>query len=132
MKERLRKIKAYIAQFHAQIILAVIALLILDLFLPFCITQKEYDFSYLLDEQTNGFTEDFLKNLSITNDSEIALIISRPPINAKKNWVSHIVFSTSPFSHFELEKLEFTYNGKQKILHEISSWIGSLKASNMN
>ena len=31
MKEKLRKIKAYIAQFHSQVILVVIALLILDL-----------------------------------------------------------------------------------------------------
>ena len=114
MKEKLRKIKAYIAQFHAQIILVVIVLPILDLFLPFCITQKEYFFSYLLDEQTDGFTEDSLKNLSTTNDSEIALIISRPPINSKKNWVNFIVFSTNPFVHFELKNLELIYNGKTK------------------
>ena len=114
MKEKLRKIKAYIAQFHAQIILVVIVLPILDLFLPFCITQKEYFFSYLLDEQTDGFTEDSLKNLSTTNDSEIALIISRPPINSKKNWVNFIVFSTNPFAHFELKNLELIYNGKTK------------------
>lgn len=111
---KLSVIKAYIVKFHAQIILAVIVLIILDLFLPFLITQKEYQFSFLLDEQTHGFTEDFLKNLSDTNDSEIVLLISRPAINAKKNSVNYIVFSTSPFSHFELEKLEFTYNGKTK------------------
>ena len=114
MKEKLRKIKAYIAQFHAQIILVVIVLPILDLFLPFCITQKEYFFSYLLDEQTDGFTEDSLKNLSTTNDSEIALIISRPPINSKKHWVNFIVFSTNPFAHCELKNLELIYNGKTK------------------
>ena len=93
-------------------ILIIFIVLIADLFLRFLYVKKEYAFSYLLDRETDGFTEDSLSNLSENNDSEVSLIISRPPINSKKNWIGFIVFSTIPFSTFKLNNLKLIYDNK--------------------
>lgn len=46
------------------IILIIFIALIADLFLRFSSVEKEYEFSYLLDSETDGFIEDSLSNLS--------------------------------------------------------------------
>lgn len=95
-----------------KIILIIFIVLIADLFLRFLFVKKEYEFSYLLDSETGGFTEDSLSNISENNNSEISLIISSPPINSRKNWISFIVFSAIPFSTFRLNSLELIYDNK--------------------
>ena len=92
--------------------LFIMVLLIADLFLRFLYVRKEYGFDLLLDRETGGFTENSLSNLSENNNSEISLIIFRPPINSKKNEIGFIVFSTIPFSTFKLNKLELVYDNK--------------------
>ncbi len=104
--------KKRIESIASWIILIIIIVLIADLFLRFLYVKKEYEFSYLLDRETGGFTEDSLSNISENNNSEILLSISRPPINSKKNWISFIVFSTIPFSTFKLNNLELIYDNK--------------------
>lgn len=106
-----KKIKIFVVALPV-LVLCFFFLLVLDVFLKFSTIQKEYEFSYLLDDKTNGFTEGLLSNLSDYNDSEISLIISRPSINSKKNWISFVVFSTNEFHNFSLENIKIIFNEK--------------------